>query len=84
MMSRSDRAMPIWDHIKELISRMKAVIITFIVSSLVALAVPVDMGFLTNASFYRTPSIVLLDVLYSLKPPDLELLAIGQPVTLLP
>jgi sec-independent protein translocase protein TatC len=68
--------MPIWDHITELIRRMKLVVITFIVSSLVALAVPIDLGFLKNASFYKTPAFWLLDLMLALKPPSLKLLAL--------
>ncbi|HVP23494.1 MAG TPA: twin-arginine translocase subunit TatC [Conexivisphaerales archaeon] len=70
--------MPIWDHIRELIKRMKWVVIIFIVSSLVALAVPIDLGFLKNTSAYNTPAIWLLKQMLTLKPPSLELLSISM------
>jgi sec-independent protein translocase protein TatC len=73
---RADKSMPIWDHIRELIRRMKLVVVTFIVSSLVALAVPVDLSFLQNSSFYKTPAIVLLDLIYQYeKPPTIGLIS---------
>jgi sec-independent protein translocase protein TatC len=73
---RADKSMPIWDHIRELIRRMKWVVITFIVSSLVALAVPVDLSFLENSSFYKTPAIVFLDLIYKYeKPPQIVLIS---------
>jgi sec-independent protein translocase protein TatC len=68
--------MPIWDHITELIRRMKWVIITFIVSSVVALAAPIDLGFLTNTSAYATPASWMLKQMLLLKPKDLVLLAL--------
>jgi sec-independent protein translocase protein TatC len=75
-LSRNDRSMSIWEHIRELVRRMKAVVITFVVASLVALAMPVDLSFLQNTSFYRTPAILLLDLLLTLKPARLQLLAL--------
>jgi sec-independent protein translocase protein TatC len=74
--TRSDRSMPIWDHITELIKRMKWVVITFIVSSLVGLAVPINLGFLENSSAYDTPAIWMLQQMLTLKPKELELLAL--------
>jgi len=71
-----DRAMSIWEHVNELIKRMKVVAATFVVSSLVFLAVPVDFSFLENASFYRTPSIVVLEYInQTIKPKEVTLIA---------
>ena len=76
MSFRADKSMPIWDHITELIRRMKWVVITFIVSTLVALAVPIDLSFLENTAFYKTPAIVLLDLIYQYeKPPQIILIS---------
>ena len=76
MGSRGDKSMTIWDHISELIKRMKWVVITFIVASLVALAVPIDLGFIQNTSAYNTPAIWMLKQMLTLKPSTLELIAL--------
>ncbi|MGA1975815.1 MAG: twin-arginine translocase subunit TatC [Conexivisphaerales archaeon] len=78
MSGRSDRSMPIWDHISELIKRMKIVVITFIVSTLVALAMPVDLSFLKNSAFYRTPAILLLDLINQTERPKSLILIAGS------
>ncbi len=70
--------MPIWDHITELIKRMKVVIITFIVSTLVALAVPIDLSFLKNTAFYRTPATWLLGLINEYERPKQLILISGE------
>lgn len=76
-MSRGDRSMTIWDHIRELVQRMKIVVVVFIVSTLVALGMPIDLSFLKNLTYYHTPAIALLNLLRGLKPHNLVLLALN-------
>jgi len=77
-----DRSMTIWEHISELVKRMKIVVLTLVVSTAVFAMLPGDLSVFTDPAqfltFYKPLSLVVLEAIRNyVKPAQLELIA-GQ------
>src|SRR3990170_1594510 len=84
--SKADRQVTFWDHVGELAKRLKAVIYTLIISTVVIMALPVNLSFFSNPFEFYDPLIVAImrNVREHILPPNVKLigLEISAPIEL--
>jgi sec-independent protein translocase protein TatC len=82
----ADRRAPLSEHLNELAKRLKVVFYSLIASTIVIMALPGDLGFLSNPLSFYTPliSVVFKRITHDVMPPQFVLIGytVGSPIEL--
>lgn len=82
----SDRVAPLSEHLDELSKRLRVVLYFLIASTVIIMALPADLSFISNPLVFYTPliSLVLKRVTHDILPPEFVLVGytVGAPIEL--